>query len=184
MKIEKTILLICGNCGKEFFKSTKEYTRHLKKGRNRFFCSRSCACLKKNEENPPKGNPDNFKNYDRDNRKRKFNPFKKFVNQCKSRNKRTNPLREINISEKHLKKIWEDQNGICPFSGLHLLLPTNSSGTLDFNPNNASVDRIDNGLGYVENNVRFVSVMANYARNLFTDEQLINFCKAVAINKS
>ena len=50
--------------------------------------------------------------------------------------------------------------------------------------NLASIDRIDNDLGYIEGNVRFVSVMYNYARNNFTDEQVLQFAQAVVINAS
>ena len=44
--------------------------------------------------------------------------------------------------------------------------------------NLASIDRMD--LGYID--VRFVSVMYNYARNTFTDEEVLQFAKAVVNN--
>lgn len=47
----------------------------------------------------------------------------------------------------------------------------------------ASLDRVDCSLGYVRGNVRFVSVIANYARMNFTDEELVGFCHAVAETK-
>jgi len=33
--------------------------------------------------------------------------------------------------------------------------------------------------GYIKGNVRFVSLMANYCRNEFTDEDVKLFCEAV-----
>ncbi|BDA67962.1 hypothetical protein RIVM261_025310 [Rivularia sp. IAM M-261] len=46
-------------------------------------------------------------------------------------------------------------------------------------PRTASLDRIDSKLGYIEGNVQFVSVMANYAKLDFQEAQLLEFCKAV-----
>ena len=46
----------------------------------------------------------------------------------------------------------------------------------------ASLDRIDNSLGYVKGNVRFISIMANYCRNTFEDKDLMEFCEAVVDN--
>jgi hypothetical protein len=46
----------------------------------------------------------------------------------------------------------------------------------------ASLDRIDNSKPYVQGNVRFISLMANYAKNDMTDAELVGFCKAVASN--
>lgn len=46
---------------------------------------------------------------------------------------------------------------------------------------NASLDRIDNSKGYLKGNVRFVSMMANLARSTFSDNELIRFCKSVAV---
>ena len=40
-----------------------------------------------------------------------------------------------------------------------------------------SLDRIDGRLGYIKTNVRVVWVIENLARNRFTEEQLIEFCK-------
>ena len=42
-----------------------------------------------------------------------------------------------------------------------------------------SVDRIDHKYGYTTNNVRLVSFMANNARYIYTDDELVNFCKAI-----
>lgn len=49
-------------------------------------------------------------------------------------------------------------------------------------PWNASLDRIDNAKGYIQGNVRFITVMANLARSTFTDEQVLEFCHAVVQN--
>jgi hypothetical protein len=45
--------------------------------------------------------------------------------------------------------------------------------------NRPSLDRIDNTKGYHIDNVRLVWFAANAAKNVFTDEQLIQFCEYV-----
>jgi hypothetical protein len=179
MRIEKTIDITCANCGKIFQKIAKEHKRQIKNGNNRFFCNLSCSAFTRNAENPPPGNPQNLI---ADNRRDQYTFFKWFVNHAKSRNKERKNKREFNITVEFLKKLWEEQNRICPFTGWNLILPIDSEGHLHFNLKNASLDRIDNAIGYIEGNVRFVCVIANLARNKFIDDQLIEFCKAVANN--
>lgn len=80
-----------------------------------------------------------------------------------------------------MKSLWEKQNGICPYTGWKLELPRTTTGFLDNQSSKrASVDRINISKGYVEGNIQFVSVIANFAKNTFSDDQLIEFCKAVA----
>lgn len=178
--MEKTILIVCANCKKEYKKSLKEYKRQIKKGNNRFFCNSSCAAIKISTEIKRKGNPQYLVP---DNRRDKFSSFRWFVNRAKYRSKSLQRY-DSNISVEYLKDIWDLQNGICPFTGWELILPNNSSYPWkDKNPANASLDRIDNSKGYIEGNVRFIAFMANIARQSFTDEQLIAFCKAVANKK-
>ena len=45
-------------------------------------------------------------------------------------------------------------------------------------PEGHTLDRIDNDKGYVKGNVRFVSVIFNFARNNFSDQDVLNFCQA------
>ena len=44
----------------------------------------------------------------------------------------------------------------------------------------ASVDRIDNHKGYVPGNIQFVCMIANFAKNVFSESDLLMFCSAVA----
>ena len=77
-----------------------------------------------------------------------------------------------------LKEIWDSQQGICPLTGWKLELPTQSK-QYRLHIKTASLDRIDNSKGYILGNVRFVSVMFNFARNNFSDEDVIEFAQAV-----
>lgn len=50
------------------------------------------------------------------------------------------------------------------------------------NPKRASLDRIDSSKGYIKGNVQFVCHMANVAKNDYTYEQMIEFCRAMPAN--
>jgi hypothetical protein len=49
-------------------------------------------------------------------------------------------------------------------------------------PYQASIDRIDNNIGYIKGNIRFVSLIYNYARNNFSEDDVVEFCTNV-VNK-
>lgn len=189
----KTISLVCAECGKTFEKPLNEYTRQVKKGRERFFCSIGCGAVLSNRENPrpvTEGNYQHLKQWIDDNGNPKLkddlSPFRWFTRRIRNRLSSGRGVRKFqrigvgDVSESYLKTIWENQMGVCPFTGQTMTLPLGSEGFANSHPNNASLDRIDNEIGYFEGNVRFVSLIANYARNIFTDEQVIEFCREVA----
>ena len=116
--------------------------------------------------------PENFVS---DNRRDEYSEFKWFM-RCIRRRKK-----QYNVDLKFLKQLWLEQKGICPITGWELALPKHSSdwGSKQDKMFRASLDRIDNQLGYVKGNVRFITHMANMARNIFSDEELIKFCNDV-----
>lgn len=162
----------CSFCGKQFETSGASYERCKAIGKNRF-CSRSCA----SQFSAKKG------------LKRVINcdeaesPFIFYISRANARRELKG---ETNLTTQILKEIWESQNGICPFTGWKLALPLNAAGFGKDVPIHimASLDRVDNSIGYIAGNVRFVCRMANKARNVFSDKQLIDFCKAVSVNIS
>ncbi len=175
--MEAKIKVNCVNCDKEIEKEAREYRRQIKKGNTRFFCNNSCAAIKIKSEIERRGNPEYLLGH-AGNRRDEFTPFRWFVLRAQYRDRRKKY--GCNLTVQYLKQLWEQQKGICSLSGWQLILPKDSDGWKEYLPTNASLDRIDNNLGYIEGNVRFISVMANIARQSFTDEQLIEFCKAVA----
>jgi YHS domain-containing protein len=178
----KTITIICAWCGEEVEKPLNEYKRQIKKGNTRFFCNLSCATFMRNKENPPTPPENNIDiSLYSGNRLDELSPFRWFVARSKYRSKRKQYVSDL--TPEYLKSLWDEQSGKCPFTGWSLLLPANTMGwESDYNPANASLDRIDNSKGYLQGNVRFVAVMANLARQTFTDDQVIKFCKAVTDN--
>jgi len=73
---------------------------------------------------------------------------------------------ESDIEPEYLARLWEEQEGRCALTGWTMQLEPSDSTS----PNQASLDRIDNQKGYIRGNVRFLCLMANYARNQFDDE--------------
>lgn len=178
MRVEKTIDIVCVNCGKTFPKTLREYKRRIKQGHDRFFCDLSCNAFTRNKEHP---SPGNAANLTANNRRDEFTQFRWFVLRGKYRGKRGRQY-GCDLTVEYLKELWDQQNGICPFTGWKLILPQDASNWDNKNPRNASLDRIDNSMGYVKDNVRFIAVMANLARGTFSDDQVIDFCKAVVSN--
>ena len=170
----KTVELNCANCGCTITKLVKEYNRRLKQGKTEFFCNRKCATTKSNKDNP---RPGNISSLSSGNRRDEFTPFRWFILRAQHRNKRKGYGCDITID--FLKNLWDHQAQTCPFTGWTMILPQDSNGWKEYHPTNASVDRIDNSKGYIQGNVRFVCIMANLARQDFTDRQVINFCRAV-----
>lgn len=175
----KTISLQCEWCKNTYEKNLRDYKYAIKKGKTNFFCSRRCAGLWSMV------GEDAIQYYI--SQKDETSAFRYYVPVCRRRTKVNNRWGKEIVSAQYLQKVWESQKGKCPFTGWEIILPKNNSRKPynETSPYNASLDRIDNSKGYIEGNVRFVSLIANYARNQFSDEQVIEFCKAVAnIHKS
>lgn len=87
------------------------------------------------------------------------------MRRCRNRNK------DCNIDIEYLKYIFEQQNGKCAVTGVPLVLESKVT-----NPNySASVDRIDSSKGYVKDNIRFISLTTNYAKNSYDPKFMIEY---------
>ena len=75
------------------------------------------------------------------------------------------------ITYDDLVHLWELQNGKCAITGIEM--------TTDLHFTNVSVDRISSSAGYSIDNVRLVCWWVNIARNILTDDEFIEKCKAV-----
>lgn len=165
------INIICENCNKQFSRRKAEVNRSQRLGR-RQYCSRKCQGVVSRENIAGQsGRPENLIP---ENRRDEYTKFKWYIKVIKQRTKNN-----FSVDLQYLKNLWEKQKGICPISGQKLILREHND-KISLLSNHASLDRIDNDKGYIKGNVRFVAVIANFARNCFTDEQLIEFCKNVA----
>jgi hypothetical protein len=77
-----------------------------------------------------------------------------------------------NLSLEFLMQLWENQEGICVYSGVPLSYEDN-------HPHTVSLDRIDSSKGYTEDNVQFVCTIVNYVKQRFDEGAFFDFCKSV-----
>lgn len=102
-------------------------------------------------------------------RVKKYSAEKKMLARAKNKAKRFGL--EFNISIEDIK-IPEK----CPILGLILKTHAGKSGGKS---DSASLDRIDNSLGYIKNNVLVISQLANVMKNSSNEENLIKFAEWV-----
>jgi len=94
--------------------------------------------------------------------------FRFYLKAIKNRDKKA----IITIND--LKNQWTKQHGRCAYTNIPLILATHS----DYNyPRymQASIDRIDSDFGYEIDNVQFVSISCNYAKNAMTHDEMKAF---------
>ncbi len=84
------------------------------------------------------------------------------------------------ITPADMANLWKMQNGICPITGWNMVLRKSGLG---LTPKTVTVDRIDQRLGYIIDNVRLICFAANNARYVWDDKQLIDLCQAI-VNKN
>ena len=145
---KKFVELTCNNCGQEFSKHKSEYLRKLKNGYKNFYCSPFCF---------HKGILDEFA------------PFRRML----YRAKQSAQYRKLafNLTLPFLKTLWERQKGICPYSGLTMVLPDKPKDVLS-SPYQASIDRIISNKGYTQDNVEFVLLFVNLGKNDFCKDDV------------
>ncbi len=169
------ITLKCTNCNKEFQRYPSYITARQKLGTVNFYCSKPCAGKHKKPPGCPPGRQPNAG-------KRSPHPeFRRLVARTKAnryvkQNRKTKRVIEATIGVKDVIALWELQEGKCAISGLAMVLKTEGEPVY----NQASIDRIDPNGGYTQGNVRLICLIANYALNRFSDDDLRTLCNAVA----
>lgn len=178
----KTVL--CAHCHVEFNMQTKEFNRHNKMGWKYKFCSSDCRIA--HQRINGKESVERLQSWVHSDENRQhlknnggWNPgnsgYIEFLRRIRNRKK----SQECDLTIQQLKELWENQKGICPYTGWQLELPKHRTSR---SPRVASLDRIDSSKGYVLGNVQYVSMMANFAKNNFTIEEMAEFCDAIKKN--
>ena len=75
------------------------------------------------------------------------------------------------MDSEYLEELFDGQNGLCGMTGVSINLSNKKGETKIYET--ASLDRIDNKLGYTKNNVRWVVLGVNYMKNRHSDEDLM-----------
>jgi len=82
------------------------------------------------------------------------------------------------VSNEYLWNLFLSQNKKCVLSGVELTFTKNSNASkYRACETNASLDRINNQIGYVEGNVRWLHKDINRIRGQFNDTQFLEWCK-------
>ena len=104
-----------------------------------------------------------------------------FINHIKNSAKKRNI--EFNITNEQIWNLFKKQNYKCALSGIDLNLSRDiKNGHPDFSKFNASLDRINRDMGYIENNIQWIHRDINYMKNVFSDPYLIDMCKKIILN--
>lgn len=173
-----TVTFVCDECGKEGTKAKTEYERNLKLGRKNY-CCRECSIkgAAKTRTGKHYQRSEAQKKHSKsisDNRKDIYTPFRYTLRAIKRR------FKEVNIDLEYLKELWKNQRGICPYTGLELVLPQdNNIHNIDL-PYRASLDRIDSLKGYIKGNVQYVSTPINYMKSTMSDLETKRFLKEIS----
>tara|TARA_R110001599_G_scaffold14738_1_gene63440 strand:+ start:787 stop:1329 length:543 start_codon:yes stop_codon:yes gene_type:complete len=161
----------CGNpeCCKTFKKDGSEVRRNKKLGR-RNYCSLKCSGKVNSTHLDKKGCVENFKG--KTGKRDEFTGLREHFHRVKKRDK----VYDITLDD--LLVQWNEQDGICPYTGIKLIHPKDAGSEILYNK--ASLDRIDSSKGYIKCNIQFISASANLAKSTMTDEEMINFCKLIS----
>ena len=162
--IMKKETVICKTCGNSFEKVSKEVTRSLKLNRPQY-CSKSCASRTEiNIESLRKTRNTDMTKLNPSNRRDEFTGFREHLKRIKYRTK------EVSLTLQDLKDVFESQKGICPYSKV----------TLEFVPKKGksnpiytiSLDRKDSNIGYIKENIQFISIAMNHLKNNMSEENM------------
>lgn len=172
------IILNCQFCQQPFEKLRGEFNRSEKLGR-KHYCSMVCFGKDSGHLNAPKsGCPERL--LPGGWQKNELSPFRLIFNSSRMHTRKRRDNREFNITIGDLLKQWISQDGVCPLTGWKMVLPRSTNESVKKTPNRASLDRIDSTKGYTPDNIRFVCLMAQYAKNCWSDEDVLLFSVAVA----
>lgn len=163
MKIQCT----CAHCKTSFMKTKGRVNYSIKNG-HQHFCSRSCTSSHTGLRR--------LVGYDiskhSSNLADEFTGFRDFLRRAKTRGK------DFNLTLQDLKDQWDKQKGLCPYSGVELILPNPSKKTSFIYL--ASLDRIDSGKGYIAGNIQFTSSSVNLMKNRLSHEETLVLCSLIA----
>lgn len=109
-----------------------------------------------------------------------------YINSIKTGAKKRNL--EFNVSCEYLWSLFNDQEGKCALSGLDITLDpqysTHCRKGEKFVSQTASLDRVDNALGYIEGNVQWVHKKVNMMKNSYNQEEFIDLCELISKHRA
>ena len=103
--------------------------------------------------------------------------LKSLMQGCKTRALKENKFK-FDLTLEQLLELWDKQKGLCAISGLEMTT-IKGKGKM---PLNASIDRIQPGQDYTISNIQLVCSHVNMMKSNLTEEELLEFCKAILKN--
>ena len=176
--------LICGKCETSFQRDKKEVARQRRNGRKIFYCNLACGAAANESARKASGYDYSVRtavlleNKGPGRARDQFSCFREYLRRARRRSVQDGI--EATITLEDLSQQWEKQGGRCPYTGWPLTLHAVVSAKTARSPNVASLDRIRTAEGYVAGNIQFVAMIANFAKNNFSEDALLEFCRAVA----
>ena len=179
----KTTTVNCNNCNIQFEKRNADYNRSQKLSKPHF-CCRRCSIISSNQHLTKEQKVNRYKRIQGCKHARttdELSPFRKVLLKVKMRSSKCK-YENTNLDLMYLKKLWDDQQGICPYTGIKMILPKSTSENNNLQSlKKASLDRIDSSKGYVIGNVEFVCRAINYAKNSFSKKEMREFLSEIKI---
>jgi hypothetical protein len=83
----------------------------------------------------------------------------------------------VEVTHQEIADLFDEQQGLCAVTRLPLDFGTNRTGT-------ASLDRIDNSLGYVKGNVQWVHRDINQMKFKYSMDRFLELCALVTENNN
>lgn len=105
-------------------------------------------------------------------KKDQYSNFRWIFNKMNSRGKNNGLTLEI------LKQQWDRQQGLCAYTNIQMTLDRSKKNIFE----QASLDRIDFKLPYQKDNIHYVILSLNYAKNNSSDEDFRAFLKKTKNN--
>ena len=202
MNSNKVITIQCSFCHKEFNRTLFRYQYSEKYRGHRHFCSRSCKVryfnpatiikLKCNgcheememeltlytQRNKTNNGVHYCCNACFQKCRKDRTPFGYFVDKGRQRSKQIGI--ECDLDNNFLKELWNRQKGICPYTGISMILPeTKKEFCKCCSIEKASLDKIDPTKGYVKGNVEFVCQGINFAKHDYSKEDVLRFMEKI-----
>lgn len=173
-----TTTLTCAGCSAAFEKRRAEVSRQRRKNPDHpFYCSRRCFAEHKGKYSLGADlGCGRTAHLDPANQRDEHTPFRYFMRKARNRK------HETDLDLPYLKALWEEQEGTCPLTGTKMDLPVNGRAWEKDtgNPWKPSLDRIDSSKGYIKGNVRYIVSIANFCKQSWDDDVVIDFCGRVA----
>ncbi len=82
---------------------------------------------------------------------------------------------DFNLTNEYLYNLYETQKGLCYYSNQKMNIGSDKSTFL----NSLSLDRKNNKLGYIKDNVVFCMNYINTMKNFHSEEEFYNFCELI-----